>query len=149
MKNYRTTSHAYYDLKYHICWITKYRYKVLNYEKAKRTRELIMQICSANDVQVITGSISTDHIHLFLSVPPNLSVSKLTQLLKGTTSRKLQQEFPDLRKKYWGQHLWAQGYFAVTSGTVTDEMWMEYIQNQTESPDNTNFNSPGNFTITS
>jgi len=132
MKNYRKSSHVIYDIKYHICWLTKYRYKVLHGPTATRTRDLIRQICSAHDVQIITGAVATDHVHILVSVPPQLSPSKLVQRIKGATSRKLQQEFPALKKRYWGQHFWTRGYFVVSSGNVTDEVWMEYIRNQSE-----------------
>ena len=89
--------------------------------------------------------MGSEHIHLFISVPPNIPVSKAIQKMKGITSRKIQQEFPEIRKRYWGQHFWARGYFAVSSGNVTDEMWMEYIRNQKESPNPDTF---GDFQIT-
>ncbi len=130
MKYYRKTSHVVYDIKYHICWVTKYRYKILNKEIGERARDLIKQISSSLDVQIISGSVSPDHIHMFVSMPPNVAVSKYLQRIKGATSRKLQQEFAELNRKYWGQHLWAGGYFVVSSGNVTDEMWLEYINNQ-------------------
>ena len=130
MKHYRKTSHVVYDIKFHICWVTKYRYKILSPEIAKRARELIRQISSSFDVQIISGSIGPDHIHIFVSVPSSLSVAKYVQRIKGSTSRKLQQEFAELKRKYWGQHLWARGYFVVSSGNVTDEMWIKYIQDQ-------------------
>jgi len=97
------------------------------------------------DIQIVSGSMGSEHIHLFISVPPNISVSKAIQKLKGTTSRKIQQEFPEIKKRYWGQHLWARGYFAVSSGNVTDEMWMEYIRDQKESSNPDTF---GDFQIT-
>ena len=130
MKYHRKTSHVIYDIKYHICWTTKYRYNVLKGKIALRTRELIMQIASSLDIQIISGSVNTDHIHIFVSAPPYTSVSKAVQRIKGVTSRKLQQEFPELKKRYWGQHFWARGYYVVSSGNVTDEMWMEYIRKQ-------------------
>ena len=130
MKHYRKTSHVVYDIKYHVCWVTKYRYKILNKEIGERVRDLIKQISSSLDVQIISGSVSPDHVHMLVSVPPSVSVSKYLQRVKGTTSRKLQQEFSQLKKRYWGQHLWARGYYVVSSGNVTDEMWLEYINNQ-------------------
>lgn len=130
MKHYRKSSHTVYDIKYHICWITKYRYKVLEKEIAKKTRDLIRVISSDMDVEIISGSVGLEHVHIFVSMPPSISVSKYVQRIKGTSSRKLQQEFQELKNKYWGQHLWARGYFAVSSGNVTDEMWMNYIKNQ-------------------
>ena len=130
MERYRKTSHVVYECKYHIAWIPKYRYPILTGRVALRLRELIRQICISNEVEIITGNIGSDHVHMFVSVPPSLAVSKLVQLLKGATSRKLQLEFEELRKRYWGQHIWARGYFVATAGNVTDEMIQEYIQQQ-------------------
>ena len=71
-----------------------------------------------------------DHIHLLVSVPPHLSASKLVQYIKGNTSRKLQMEYKELNKQFWGQHLWARGYFVASSGNVTDEVIAQYIRDQ-------------------
>jgi len=130
MENYRTTSYATYDIKYHIVWITKYRKSVLTGKIAERTRDLIRLVCKNNDVEILTGNISRDHVHLLVSVPPQLSVSKLVQYLKGNTSHKLLMEYKELNKQYWGRHLWARGYFVATTGNITDEVIMEYIKNQ-------------------
>ena len=132
---YRKGSHTVFDLKYHIVWITKYRKPILNTRRAMRTRELIREICLAHSVDILKGHVSKDHVHLFVSVPPQLSVSTLTQYLKGKTSRKLLEEDKQLSKLYWGQHLWARGYFAVSSGTITDEAIMEYIKHQDDDED--------------
>ncbi len=99
-------------------------------EVARRTRELIREICKLHDVEILKGHISRDHVHMFVSVPPHLSVSKLVQLLKGKSSRKLMSEFKSLSRQFWGRHLWGRGYFVASSGNVTDEVIMEYIQNQ-------------------
>ena len=127
---YRKGSHSIYDIKFHIVWITKYRKAVLVGILAERCREIVRQICKENEVEIIKGHVSKDHIHLLVSVPPTLSVSKLVQLLKGTSSRKLLMEDKNLSKQYWGQHLWARGYFVASSGNITDEMIAEYIENQ-------------------
>ena len=127
---YRSGSHSRYDLKVHVVWITKYRKKVLRGEISSRLRTLLREICKANDVIIIKGHVSLDHIHLLLSFPPSIPVSKLLQYLKGKTSRRMLQEYTELRKSFWGQHLWARGYFAATVGTITDEAVKEYIENQ-------------------
>ena len=67
MQNYRKTSHTTYDCKYHIVWITKYRKKVMSGVVAERVRELVRQICKENDVEIIKGHVSKDHVHLFVS----------------------------------------------------------------------------------
>ncbi len=96
----------------------------------ERVRELIRGICKENDVEIIKGHVSKDHVHLFLSVPPQMAISKLVQYLKGKTSYKLLQENKMIQKMFWGNHLWGRGYFVTTSGNVTDEIIMEYIKNQ-------------------
>jgi putative transposase len=128
--DYRAGSHSRYELKVHIVWITKYRKKILRGDVSSRVRELIREICKANDVLIIKGHVSLDHIHLLVSYPPSISVSKLVQYLKGKTSRRMLQDYTELRKAFWGQHLWARGYFAASVGTVTDEIVKEYIDKQ-------------------
>ena len=108
-------------------------------EISKRARMLIREICLANEVQIVKGHISKDHVHLLLSYPPKLSVSKLAQYLKGKTSRKLLQEYSSLRKQLWGGHIWARGYFAVSTGNVTDKVIKKYIESQDTEPDNSDF----------
>ncbi len=135
MKLYRTTTHTLFDLKYHLVWITKYRKPVLTGRVGYQVRDLIREICRTFNVQILKGHVSSDHVHLFISCPPQLSMSKLAQYLKGKTSRKLLQENAPLRKQFWGQHLWARGYFTVSSGHITDEMIMEYIASQDDDAD--------------
>ena len=130
MESYRKTAHSIYDIKYHIVWITKYRKAVITGKIAIRTRELVRQVCQSNDVEILAGHVSKDHIHLLVSVPPHLSPSKLVQYVKGNTSRKLQLEYKEINKQFWGRHLWARGYFVASSGNVTDEVIAEYIRLQ-------------------
>ena len=129
---YRHGSHSLYDLKYNVVFCTKYRYRILTGQVATRARGLIREICAANYVDIVSGSISPDHIRLLISVPPSLSVSKIVQYIKRKSSRKMLQEFEHLRKRYWGQHLWARGYFAVTVGNVNTEDIQRYIEQQEE-----------------
>ena len=130
--SYRKTAHSVYDLKYHIVWITKYRKPILRGEIGKRVRELIRQTCASLDVYIMKGHVSKDHVHLLVSVPPKLSVSELVKRLKGRSSRKMLEEFCELRKMYWGRYLWARGCFAASMGDVTDEIIAEYIEKQSQ-----------------
>ena len=130
MKLYRHGSHTVFDLKYHLIWTTKYRYPVLEGRLGHRVRELIREICATHSIQILKGHVSKDHVHILISMPPQISVSKIAQYLKGKTSRKILQENPKLNKTFWGQHFWARGYFVATSGTITDEVIMNYIANQ-------------------
>ena len=126
----RRSSHVQYDLQYHLVWTTKYRYKVLNGKIAERTRELIRQSCKSMDITIIKGAISKDHVHILISCPPSISISKIVQQIKGKSSRVLLQEYKDLKRRYWGQHLWASGYFCRSVGEITDKIIKEYIENQ-------------------
>ena len=139
MKNYRKSSHTVYDIKYHIVWITKYRKPILDKGIGERARDLIREICTTNDVEIIKGHVAKDHVHIFVSVPPHLSVSKLVQSIKGKTSRKLLMEYKNLSSVYWGRHMWARGYFAASSGNITDEVIMEYISLQAQEPTGKDF----------
>jgi len=103
MRQYRKASHCAYDLKYHIVWITKYRKPVLSREIGTRVRDLVRMICASLDVEIVKGSVSRDHVHLLVSAPPTLSVSRLVQRIKGLTSRKLLMENRGLNKVYWGE----------------------------------------------
>jgi len=96
----------------------------------ERLRELIRQGCETLGITIIKGSIGKDHIHILVSCPTQLASSKIIQYLKGRSSRLIQEEFPGLKKKYWGQHLWATGYFCGTVGAVTEEIIKQYIENQ-------------------
>ena len=137
MQHYRKTSHTTYDCKYHVVWITKYRKPVMVGLVAERVRELLRGICKEHEVEILRGHVSKDHVHLFVSVPPHLAISKLVQYLKGKSSYKLLSENQQLSKAFWGRHLWGRGYFVATSGNITDEVILEYIKNQdsTESED--------------
>ncbi len=130
MRNYRLGAHTKSDLRVHLVWVTKYRKPVLKGEIAVRVRDLIRQIAMEHELEIISGKVACDHIHVFVSYRPNQNISQIVQWLKGISSRVLLQEFPTMRKKFWGRHFWARGYLAVSSGAITDEMVKEYIDEQ-------------------
>ncbi|MDZ7769918.1 MAG: IS200/IS605 family transposase [Woeseiaceae bacterium] len=130
MQDYKRSSHSVWDCKYHLVWTTKYRYQILGGDVGQRCRELLREIERSKEMVIYAGSINR-HVHMLIGIPPNLSVSRAVQYLKGKSSHRLLTEYQRLRKRYWGQHLWARGYWVATSGNVTDEVWKEYIKNQT------------------
>ena len=136
---YRTGPHTKYKIEYHFVWITKYRYQVLNGEVALRLRELVRQTCAIFDIEIIRGVVSKDHIHVLVSAPPTISPSEIMRRVKGRTSTKLFQEFPHLKKRYWGRHFWARGYFCITAGELTKQMIEEYLEHHFEAKENPNF----------
>jgi putative transposase len=108
----------------------KYRKAILSGQVGIRLRSLVREICRTLEIEIVEGSVSSDHVHVLLSCPPNLSPSKVMQAIKEKTSRKLLAEFKHLQKQFWGRHLWARGYFVASSGNVTDEVIREYIRQQ-------------------
>src|ERR1700689_2266376 len=108
-------------------WCCTNRYQILHGRVAERARDLIRQVCQARDVVIIRGAISPDHIHMLVAATPILAPAKLAQYIKGRSSRMLQAEFPELRKRYWGQHMWARGYFCAA---VDEETVKANIENQ-------------------
>jgi len=115
---------------YHIVWGTKYHKQVLREDIGFRLREIIRQICNTEKIEIIKGAIGPDHVHILLQIPPYIEVSRVVQHLKGESSRKLQIEYPHLGKQFWGQHMWAIGYFCATTGVVTEKTIKEYIEEQ-------------------
>ena len=135
MAEYRRGAHTVFAIHLHLVWTTKYRKPLLTGEVATRVRDLVREISGSKDVKIMKGHVSKDHVHLLVSIPPQVGISKLMQYLKGKTAYKIMMEFPLIKKQYWGQHMWARGYFCCSTGNVTDESVAEYIANQTENRD--------------
>ena len=134
MRRYKLGAHTKTDLKVHLIWIPKYRKRVLVGPVAIRARDILRQVAMEHELEIITGKVSADHVHMFIGYRPTQSISKMVQWLKGTSSRVLLQEFAHLRKQFWGRHFWARGYMAVSSGNITDEMIQAYIEEQEGEP---------------
>lgn len=124
----RNGNHRISQLQIHIVWVTKYRYKVLKGKIQERCREILIQVCDAEDIRILSGVVSKDHVHMHLEYAPSKSVSDIVKRLKGRSSRKLQMEFPELSKQYWGKHFWAIGYGVWSTGNLSTEMVEEYLE---------------------
>ena len=127
-KDYRHGSHTVSRLSAHIVFVTKYRKKVLTGDIQIRCRELIKQVCDSEDVSILKGAVSKDHVHILIEYRPSLSISDFVKRVKGRSSRLLQQEFPKLRKEYWGRHFWAIGYGVWSTGNITEEVVKDYLE---------------------
>ncbi|KAI9130898.1 IS200/IS605 family transposase [Acaryochloris sp. CCMEE 5410] len=124
----RRGNHTVTRLTVHIVWVTKYRYQVLKGEVQERCRELLIQIYDAEDIRILKGVVSKDHVHMLIEYPPSKSISDIVKRLKGRISRRLQQEYRELEKRYWGKHLWAIGYGAWSTGNISERMVEEYLE---------------------
>ena len=134
MRRYQLGAHTKTDLKVHLIWLPKYRKRVLTGPVSVRARDVLRQIAMEHEIEIITGEILIDHVHMFVRYRPMQDVSQIVQWLKGISSRILLSEFPHLRKQFWGRHLWARGYLAVSSGNITDELLQQYIPEQEGEP---------------
>ncbi len=137
---YRYGSHTVFKIEYHFVWVTKYRYHVLTDDVGLRVRELIRQTCEALEIQIVKGVVSKDHVHILVSAPPEISPSEIMRRIKGRSSLKLFEEFPELKKRYWGRHFWARGYFCSTVGEITEENIKQYLERHFEPQPSKDFN---------
>ena len=144
-EQYRHGAHTVFEIHLHLVWVTKYRHRAWQGAVGSRVRELLREICAQEDVVLITGHVAKDHVQLFVSIPPQVTLSRLVQRRKGKTSYKLLPEFPHLHKQFWGRHLWARGDFCCSSGNVTDEGIKQYIANQNQEA-NSDFRVEGDDT---
>ena len=131
---YDKGKHCVFYHRYHVVWSTKYRFKVLRGDIKLRAREIIRRVCSENEVDIISGVISSDHVHMFISVPPKISISELMRKVKGKSSFLIQREFPALKKRYWGQRFWGRGYFSTTNGAITEDIVLQYLDRHIDNP---------------
>jgi len=131
---YQKGKHCAYYHRYHLIWSTKYRYKVLLGDVQMRVRDIIRQVCAENGVDIIQGVLSSDHVHMFVSIPPKIALSDLMRLMKGRSSHKVQREFPQLKKRYWGRHFWGRGYFSTTNGAITEDIVLQYLEQHIKHP---------------
>ena len=137
MSEYRYGGHTVSRLTVHLVWVTKYRYKVLTGDIQKRCRELLIQVCDTEDVRILSGVVSKDHIHMHIEYPPSVSISNLVKRMKGRASRLLQKEYTELSKRYWGKHLWGIGYGAWSTGNITEDIVQEYLKRHKSSSNDT------------
>ena len=139
MSKYKKLSHVAYKCDYHIVWVPKYRFRVLKGAIKELVQHDIKMLCQWKSCEVEELSVQEDHIHLLVSVPPKVSISKLMGTLKGKIAIKLFKSYPKLREKpYWGNHFWARGYFVSTVGLDEDTIrrYVKYQEKEEKKAEN-------------
>lgn len=129
--DYKSNNNVVYSCKYHVVWCPKYRRKVLVHGVDVRLKELIHQIATEHQAEVMELEIMPDHVHLLIEVDPQYGIHRLVKQLKGVTSRILRQEFPRLKQRL--PTLWTNSYFVSTVGGAPLEIIKQYIENQKRS----------------
>ena len=130
MSRFRKLSHTIWHCQYHLVWVPKYRYRVLQGEVKHEVATCIRVFSGQKSCEVVELNILEDHIHLIVLIPPKVSVSDYMGMLKGRTAIRIFKHFPYLRERpYWGNHFWAPGYCVDTIG-LDAEMIRKYVQYQ-------------------
>ena len=127
---YWSGAHTKYRLMIHIVWIPKYRKRILRGALAERIKELLQECADVNRWNIEELNIQPDHVHIVVQFRPDVSVSKMVQLFKCKSSRRVRQEFPELEEFYWGDSFWGDGFFAETTGKVDLDVIKSYVKNQ-------------------
>jgi len=136
----KSTSHAVYETKYHLVWCPKYRKRILVGEIKERVKELFGGIAERFDFEIDRCEVAEDHIHMLISFPPRYSIAQVVGIIKGISGSKILEEYPKLKRKLWGGHIWEQGYFARTVGEqVTDDVIRRYIEKHSFSSEQLKF----------
>ena len=126
----RRGSHSVYDTQYHLVWAPKYRKKILTGVVGERIRELLFEIGESYQIEIEELEVSVDHVHIFCSFPPKLSITQVVTRLKSMSARAIFQEQPQVKRQLWGGEFWEDGYFARTVGDkITADVIKRYIQN--------------------
>jgi len=126
--NIKRSNTAVYNANYHFVWRTKYRRKVLEGEIVTRCREIFSEVAKQHGWEIVTVEIMPNHVHMFVSAPPETSPSEIARYFKGVSARLLFQEFPNLKQQLWKGHLWAPSYYLGTAGNVSSEAIRRYIE---------------------
>ena len=122
-------SHTQWICKYHIIFIPKYRRKEIYGKLRKDIGEILRQLCQYQNVEIIEAHAMKDHIHMLVSIPPKLAVSKFVGYLKGKSTLMIYERHANLKYKHGNRHFWARGYYISTVGS-NQKAVEEYIRNQ-------------------
>jgi len=127
----RTGRHCAFVLHAHLVFVTKYRHKVFTDTHLRRMEEIMRAVCADFECELVEFNGEDNHVHLLVNFPPKVAISKLVNSLKGVSSRRLRQEFPDLVRHYWrAQRLWSGSYFAGSVGGAPISVLRHYIEQQ-------------------
>ena len=127
-RQFKKLAHSLYECKYHVVFCPKYRYKILQGEVAQYVTQQIYRLCSQKDeVEVLEVNVQAEHVHVVISIPPKYAVSSVIGYLKGKLALRLFDRYPELRRRYWGQHVWSRGYCVSTVG-LDEEHIRKYVK---------------------
>lgn len=121
-----------YSIQYHIVWCVKYRHKIITNQIEKRLKEILNNVAEDNKFKILLMNTDLDHVHLLVECSPQHYIPNIIKALKGVSARLLLKEFPELKQRLWGGHLWNPSYFIATVSENTEEQIKQYILSQKE-----------------
>ena len=127
----KSLAHTKWKCQYHIVFIPKYRKKVLYGKLMHDVREILSTLCRYKGIEIVSGAVCIDHVHLCVSIPPKIKVSEFMGYLKGKSTLMIYDRHPELQSK-WDKAFWARGYYVATIGNVTEDTIKKYIEEQSE-----------------
>ena len=127
----QSLAHTKYNCTYHIVFIPKYRRKALYGKYGKEMGEILSMVCRITGVELLKGGVCPDHIHMYVAIPPKMSVSQFVGYLKGKSALMIYDKHPELGNKF-ERDFWARGYYVSTIGNVDEETIRKYIREQEE-----------------
>lgn len=123
-------NHSVFLLNYHLVLCTKYRKKVINKEISERLKNIFVNISSKYGITLVEWNHDKDHVHLLFRAKPNSDLLKMINAYKSASSRRIKNEFPDIRKYLWKEYFWSRSYCLLTTDGVTIDVIKKYIENQ-------------------
>ena len=130
MKGLKSTAQTKYDLRYHFVFVPRYRKRVLTGKVKQKIEGMIKFACQINDWEIFELAIQQDHVHIYLGAAPKWSPSNIMKIIKGGTSNKIRELFPNLDEIYWGATFWCDGFFVKSAGEIQDKVISEYVRKQ-------------------
>ena len=129
MNNSQSLSHSKWDCKYHIVWIPKYRRKTLYGHIRQHLGKVIRELARQRESQVLEGHVCSDHLHVYIAIPPKYAVAQVVGYIKGKSAIHIARTFGGRSRNFTGEHFWARGYFVSTVGR-DEEVIRNYIRSQ-------------------
>ncbi|MGI5285119.1 IS200/IS605 family transposase [Nonomuraea polychroma] len=124
----RTGRHCVFALHAHLVFITKYRHRVFTGAHLERMEQIMRDVCADFETELAEFNGEASHVHLLVTFPPKVAISRLVNSLKGVSSRRMRQEFPELTRHYWrANKLWSGSYFAGSVGGPPLSVLRQYI----------------------
>ena len=121
-----------YSIQYHIVWCVKYRHKILDTIRENKLKEILNKIAEDNQFTIVLVNGDLDHIHLLIECSPQHYIPDIMKALKGVSARLMMKQYPQLKRKLWGGHMWNPSYFIATVSENTEEQIRNYINSQKE-----------------